>query len=131
MALDFTCEAIIPATSAEVYSAWLDGDAHGAMTGAEAEGEAKVGATFQAWGGYISGHNLELVENQKIVQAWRTSEFSKTEPDSHLIITLEAVEGGTRMAIEHSNLPAHGKQYLQGWKDHYFEPMIAHFSRHD
>ena len=100
MALEFTCEAVIPATPAEVYSAWLDGDAHAAMTGAEAEGQAEVGSTFEAWGGYISGHNLELVPGQKIVQAWRTSEFSDAEPDSHLIITMEAVEGGARIAIE-------------------------------
>lgn len=107
--------------------AWLDGVSHAAMTGAHAEGQAEEGSTFQAWGGYISGRNLELVENRKIVQAWRTSEFSSTEPDSHLVISLEAVDGGTQLRIEHTNLPAHGMQYLKGWQDHYFTPMTAHF----
>jgi activator of HSP90 ATPase len=131
MGLDFICEAVIPATPAEVYTAWLDGDSHAAMTGAPAEGQAEPGSSFQAWGGYISGRNLELVENQKIVQAWRTSEFSSTEADSHLVICLEAVEEGTRVRIEHTNLPAHGMQYLEGWKDHYFTPMTAYFLQPD
>jgi activator of HSP90 ATPase len=129
--LEFNCEATLPASPAQVYSAWLAGDSHGLMTGADAKGQAEVDATFLAWGGYISGHNIELVENQRIVQAWRTSEFSVSDPDSHLIITLEAVEGGTRVSLEHSNLPAHGMQYLQGWQDHYFEPMKAYFSQRD
>ena len=77
MGLKFKCEAIIPASPADVYASWLDGKTHAAMTGAHAEGKAQVGTIFQAWDGYIHGRNLELVENQKIVQSWRTSEFSE------------------------------------------------------
>ena len=69
MALEFSCETVIPANPSRVYHAWLDGKEHGEMTGADAEGAPVVGSNFRAWGGYISGRNLELVEGERIVQA--------------------------------------------------------------
>ena len=48
-------------------------------------------------------------------------------PDSLLEVLLEAVDGGTRVTLRHSNLPTDGDQYLQGWIDYYFTPMKAFF----
>ena len=58
---------IIEATTQEIYSAWLNSQPHTQMTGGEAKCSDKVGASFTAWDGYISGKNLELFENKKIV----------------------------------------------------------------
>jgi hypothetical protein len=127
------------------------------MTGGGAEVSDKTGEAFEAWDGYISGVNLELeppstpqgengrqksgVEfaaqtprqsgaaalHARILQAWRTVEFADDEEDSLVEIRLEAVEDGTRLTLHHSQLPAHGAQYEQGWIDNYFEPMKAYF----
>ena len=129
MALEFTTSARIPARHVDIYAAWLDSDGHAAMTGAPAECSGEVGGAFQAWGGYIEGRNLELQENERIVQAWRTSQFSESEPDSRVEITLKADGDATEVTIRHTELPEHGMQYLQGWQDHYFSPMTAHFSQ--
>ena len=124
----FTTSARIPAKPSEIYAAWLDSEGHAAMTGAKAVCSAKIEGTFQAWGGYIEGRNLELQENERIVQAWRTSEFSGSEPDSRLEITFKADGDVTEVTICHSGLSEHGMQYLQGWADFYFSPMRAYFS---
>ena len=128
MSLQFTTSVRIPAQPSAIYAAWLDSEGHAAMTGAEAVCSSEIGGTFQAWGGYIQGRNLELQENKRIVQAWRTCEFSESEPDSRLEISFKIDGEVTEVTICHSGLPEHGMQYLQGWTDFYFSPMGAYFS---
>jgi uncharacterized protein YndB with AHSA1/START domain len=110
-----------------VYRAWLDSQEHSRMTGGEARVSAVTGETFEAWDGYIRGRNLELEPYRRIVQTWRTAEFSPSEKDSKIEILLEPQNGGTLLILIHTDLPAHGMQYKQGWVDNYFEPMQAYF----
>ena len=128
MSLEFSVSTFLSAHPEVLYAAWLDSDKHGEMTGAAAEGSGEIGGRFEAWGGYIFGTNLELTAGRRIVQAWRTSEFTDDEPDSRLEITFEAEGEGTRVNISHTMLPEHGMKYLQGWRDHYFAPMDEYFS---
>lgn len=124
----FTITEIIPTRPADIYEAWLSSEGHTAMTGSPAQVDGSVGGEFSAWDGYISGRTLELTPNQRIVQAWRTSEFSEEAPDSRLELLLEEVAGGTKVAITHSEMPeAQVESYRQGWEDFYFKPMKAYF----
>jgi uncharacterized protein YndB with AHSA1/START domain len=127
MAIEFKLSTVIPASPQDVYNAWLNSEGHSAMTGSPAKVSDKVGDEFDAWDGYIHGENLELVPNKRIVQSWRTVDFRDEEPDSHLEITLEPFNGQTRLTLKHSELPAHGWQYKQGWVESYFEPMQDYF----
>ncbi|HZY42176.1 MAG TPA: SRPBCC domain-containing protein, partial [Anaerolineae bacterium] len=91
--------------------------------------DPRVGGAHSAWDGYITGTTLELETDRRIVQSWRTSEFPADSPDSRLEIVLEAVAGGTRLTLKHSNIPAgQGASYESGWAENYFEPMTAYFS---
>jgi uncharacterized protein YndB with AHSA1/START domain len=126
MALSFTVSDEIPASKEVIYNAWLDGEKHAKMTSTgTATASMKVGDPFSAHDGYISGKNKELIPYSKIVQTWRTTEFSDNEEDSIIEVTLEDKNGGTLVTLAHSNLPPHGGQYEQGWKDYYFKPMKA------
>ena len=127
MSIEFEVSDVIPATPEEIYKAWLDPVEHSKMTGAAARVSADLGEPFEAWDGYIRGKNLELEYPRRILQAWRTTEFEATQADSRLEILLESANGGTRITIRHSNLPEHGMQYQEGWRDAYFEPMKAYF----
>jgi len=127
MAIEFTVSTLLPATPEEVYQAWLSSEGHSQMTGSPAKVSAQVGGEFTAWDGYIHGKNLELRRGKRIVQAWRTSEFSTSEPDSRIEISLEAVGDQTRLTLHHTGLPPHGGQYEQGWAESYFEPMQEYF----
>ena len=127
MSVEFELSEIFPATPEALYAAWLDPEQHSAMTGGVAETSAEDGASFTAWDGYIQGRNLELNPPSRIIQTWRTVEFTESDPDSLLEIRFEPVEEGTRLTIHHSELPAHGTIYEQGWIDSYFVPMREYF----
>lgn len=126
----FTLTQIIPARVSEIYQSWLSSEGHTAMTGSPAQVEGRVGGTFSAWDGYISGSTLDLIPNRRIVQAWRTTEFPHNAPDSHLEILLDEVDGGTRITFIHSNMPPDQvDSYRQGWEDFYFKPMRKYFGK--
>ena len=99
------------------------------MTGGEAQISNEVGASFTAWDGYITGTNLELLTNEKIVQSWRTSQFEEDEEDSRLEISFSEIDGETELTLQHSNLPESGEHYRTGWGNHYFQPMKIYFSK--
>jgi uncharacterized protein YndB with AHSA1/START domain len=125
----FEVSTILPASPARIYRAWLNGDAHAAFIGANAEITPEVGARFSMWDGYIEGQNEELEPDRRIVQSWRTTEFPAESPDSRLAIVLEKVEGGTRLTLFHTGLPeGQGEQYRKGWEEHYFARMREYFS---
>jgi activator of HSP90 ATPase len=100
------------------------------MTGGAAKATARVGGSFTAWDGYISGKNIELKSPARILQSWRTTEFSADTPDSRLEILLEETKGGTKVTLVQSSIPeGQAASYKQGWIDHYFEPMKEYFSK--
>jgi activator of HSP90 ATPase len=129
MSLAFHVSDLIPAAPDIVYSAWLNSEEHSKMTGSPAKVSADPGENFEAWDGYIQGTNIELEAGKRILQRWRTSEFSESEADSLLEVLFEEEGNETRVTIWHSELPEHGIQYQQGWIDAYFTPMKAYFGK--
>ena len=128
MASEFVVTADIVKSPQVLYDAWLDSDGHSKMTGSPAEVSTELGGQFNAWDGYLWGENLELEPGKRIVQSWRTSQFSDDEEDSQIEVLFEANEmGGTRITLRHTNLPSHGAQYEQGWQESYFDPMKQYF----
>lgn len=125
---EFEIKTLLFASASEVYKAWLDSSKHSEMTGGEASCSNKVGASFSAWDGYITGKNIALLENEEIIQSWRTSEFNETDEDSELSIKFNETRDGCELIIFHSNIPEGQTQYEQGWREHYFEPMQAYFN---
>jgi activator of HSP90 ATPase len=70
-----------------------------------------------------------LEPGRRIVQTWRTSEFSDADPDSEIEVLLEPVDGGTRLTLHHRHVPDGQLDYEHGgWQDNYFEPMRGYFS---
>lgn len=127
MSENITVSRVIPARPERIFTAWLDPDEHGKMIGSLATSEDD--GRFTAWDGYIEGRTLEEVPPAKIVQAWRTSEFPEDAPDSILTIYFEPAPGGTKVTIQHTNIPdGQGASYESGWTEHYFEPMTRYFS---
>ena len=126
----FTLTTVIPATPAEIYKAWLSTKGHTAMTGSAAKVDGKIGGKFTAWDGYILGSTLALEPDQRIAQAWRTSEFPDEAPDSLVEITLKETKSGTKITLTHSQIPAGQEDsYRQGWEDFYFKPMKEYFRK--
>lgn len=124
----FCISKVIHATPQKVFESWLDSLAHSAFTGAKAVIDPVEGGKFTAWDDYISGNTVLIEKNKKIIQNWRTSDFNDNDIDSTLEIIFEPDKNGTKLTINHSNLPeGQGENYKNGWVDYYFEPMKKHF----
>src|SRR6516164_2002530 len=61
------------ASPREVYDMLMDSKKHQSLSGERAKISRKVGGKFTAWGSHISGFNLALEPDRKIVQAWRAT----------------------------------------------------------
>lgn len=128
MTESFEVSDVIPASPKQIYEAWLDTKGHSEMTGGDATVEGTIGGKFAAWNGALFGENLELEPYRRIVQSWRTGQFSDDDADSRIEVALEETEGGTRLTVNHSNIPdGQADGYNEGWHGSYFEPMKKHF----
>jgi activator of HSP90 ATPase len=129
MTYDFEVSGMVPAAAEDVYAAWLSSELHSAMTGGAAQIDPVVGGSFSAWDGYINGETLELEPFHRIVQTWRTSQFTEEHTDSRIEVTFDAQDGGTLVTVRHSNVPADQLGYENGgWEKSYLSPMRSYFS---
>ena len=125
-----TQRVLVSASPDEVYSSLMESKSHAEVTGSPAKMSSKVGGTFTAWDGYISGKNLELAPGKKIVQEWRTTEWPEGYPPSKLVITLTSKGGGTELKMVHSKVPAEQRDdYADGWRSCYWDPLREHFAK--
>ena len=128
-------EAVFKASRVRVYEALTDtkqfdkviqlsGVMQSMHLGAKpAEISREVGGAFTLFGGYITGRHVELVPNERIVQAWRTAGWA---PGVYSIAKFELVEqgSGTKIVFDHTGFPKGEAGVLaSGWKAHYWEPL--------
>ena len=111
-----------------VYSALLDAKQFGELTGQRAEIEPTPGGSFKLFNDRIVGRTIELVPNQRVVQAWR--EPSWTEGMYSIVrFNLKARGSGTQLIFDHWGFPEEGRPHLTiGWPEHYWEPMRRYFA---
>ena len=127
----FTLTAEFHTSAEKIYKAFLSTQGHTQMTGSPAKVDGRADGDFTAWDGYIWGTFLELEENKRIVQAWRTAEFPEDAEDSHVEILLEEIASTgerrlamTKLTLIHTNIPeGQADSYKTGWEDFYFKPM--------
>jgi activator of HSP90 ATPase len=114
----------------KLYNDWLDSKAHSKFTGSPAQIDPSPNGKFSAWEGYISGTNKLLEPCHRILQTWRTTEFSEKEDDSILEVIFEHAGDKTHVILKHTNIPeGQGEDYKQGWKEFYFKPMKNYYNR--
>ena len=116
-----------------VYDALLDTKQFSAFTGAPAQIDRQAGGAFSCFGGIITGRNIELVPNKRIVQAWRV----KIWPDGlYSIVSFELQPDGpkTRVVLTHDGFPPDMREHLNGeatdggWHRQYWEPLRKYLS---
>ena len=112
-------------TPHEVYEVLMDSKKHAAFSGGAAKISRAVGGEISAYDGYISGKNIELVPDKKIVQDWRAVDWPE-DYFSRVIFELTPVPEGTRLDFTHTGIPeGEEASFEQGWIDNYWEPMKA------
>jgi uncharacterized protein YndB with AHSA1/START domain len=111
-----------------IYHVLLDAKEFKACTGLPAEIDPKVGGWFKLFDGQIEGRNVELVPNQRIVQAWRPAYWA---PGVYSIAKFELIPKAplTTIIFDHVGFAAELQGHLtEGWKDHYWEPLHKYLS---
>jgi len=94
-----------------------------------AEVSSQVGGAFSAFGGHIMGRHLELIPNERIVQAWRAASWG---PGQYSIARFELVEqgSGTKVVFDHAGFPqGQGAHLAEGWRTNYWEPLEKYFAQ--
>ncbi len=116
-------EIEIKASPDRIYSALLDSKQFTAFSGLAADIDPKEGGAFAMFKGQIVGRNIELVANQRIVQAWRPAHW---EPGDYSIarFVLKPANSGTTVILDHTAFPEGDYDHLlAGWNDHYWGPL--------
>jgi activator of HSP90 ATPase len=83
----------------------------------------EAGSVFTLFGGHIVGRQIELVPNERIVQAWRVVTWS---PGVYSIAKFELAQqaSGTKLVFDHVGFPdGQGQHLAEGWKANYWEPL--------
>jgi activator of HSP90 ATPase len=83
----------------------------------------EVGAPFTLFGGYITGRNLYLEHDRRLVQAWRTGSWS---PGDYSVVRfiLQAQGERCRLVFDQLGFPIiEGASLAYGWRVHYWEPL--------
>lgn len=116
-------EIDIKASRQRIYDALLDSKQFAAFTGMPAEINREPGATFSVFGGLIVGRNVELVPQERIVQAWRPADW---EAGVYTLVKFDLKEWGpqTKVILDHTGFPEGNFRHLDsGWYLRYWEPL--------
>ncbi|MGB6687259.1 MAG: SRPBCC family protein [Terracidiphilus sp.] len=116
------------ATPQRIYETVLGSKQFAAFSGMAADIDPKAGGAFSMFGGLIVGRNVELVENQRIVQAWRPTHW---DAGIYSIVHFELKPRGSEatLVFDHTGFPAGEYDALDGgWNGHYWEPMKKYFA---
>jgi activator of HSP90 ATPase len=119
-------EVDFKASPHRIYEILLDSKQFAAFSGEPAEISPEAGGTFSMFGGKIVGRNVELVPDQRIVQAWRPSYW---EPGVYTLVKFELKAEGaqTKVVLDHTGFPEGNFGHLNsGWKEHYWERLAKY-----
>jgi uncharacterized protein YndB with AHSA1/START domain len=132
-------EVVFKASPKRVYEALIDAKQFnrviqlsaavksGAMLGDKpTEISREAGGAFTLFGGYITGRQIELVPNQRIVQAWRTAGGDR---GIYSIAGFQFTEQGSdaKLVFDHTGFPESLAEHLAtGWHINYWEPLAKY-----
>ena len=128
-------EVVINGSRKRIYEALTDATKFTMVTSlgpvknaAPAQISHEVGGAFSLFSGHIVGRHLELVVDQRIVQAWRVVDW---DPGIYSIAKFELKGSGvgTTVVLDHTGFPnGKGQHLAEGWNANYWEPLRKYLS---
>jgi activator of HSP90 ATPase len=107
-----------------IYEVLLSSKDFTAFSGYPADIDPKIGGAFSMFGGLVVGRNVELLANQRIVQAWRLSQEFAEGVYSLVKFELKPQSSGTKIILDHTGFPEGHFDHLDiGWHSHYWDPL--------
>jgi activator of HSP90 ATPase len=113
----------LTASPQQVYECLTNSAKFAFMTGLPAKIDSFEGGTVSLFGGYITGRNVELIPNQRVVQSWRPKSWG---PGIYSTVKFELMRSdeGTTAVLDHTGFPEGNYDHLfQGWDTNYWTPL--------
>jgi activator of HSP90 ATPase len=126
-------EVDFKASPKRVYEALLDSkqfSEFSAQSGEFSAASAKIdlteGGAFTLFDGYVTGRNVELVQDRRIVQAWHDKDWP-AGVYSLVKFELKSQGSGSHLVFDHTGFPLNSRKHLAaGWKSHYWDPITKY-----
>jgi activator of HSP90 ATPase len=116
-------EIDLKTSQGKIYEILLDSKQFAAFTGMPADISRDPGGAFTMFGGMIVGRNVELVPNQRIVQAWRPTSWD-SGIYSIVKFELKGDASHTTLILDHTGFPEGDYAHLDpGWHIRYWTPL--------
>lgn len=120
----------LPRLPARLYAMYVSPREHAAITGSPVQIAGRNGAPFEAFGGALTGRILQVIPNRLIVQSWRSTNFSKHDLDSTLILSFWLDPAGGRIELTHVNVADEDFAGVsEGWSKYYWVPWRAYLEK--
>jgi activator of HSP90 ATPase len=119
-------EVTFKASPHRIYDILLDSKLFTAFSGEPAAISREAGGVFSMFGGKIVGRNIELVPDQRIVQAWRPAYW---DPGEYTIVKFELKQDGsqTKVVLDHTGFHEGDFAHFDpGWRTRYWEPLTKY-----
>jgi uncharacterized protein YndB with AHSA1/START domain len=117
----------IKSSAEKVYNALTIAAEFSEFTKVPAEISTDEGGVFSCFGGQIAGRQIELVPNERIVQAWRVT--SMWDEGVYSIVTFDISQTGdtTTITLLQAGHPEDATDHLgPGWHKMYWDPLKAY-----
>jgi len=116
----------IKAAPERVYTAITSAEQFSKVTDSAAEISKDEGGSFSCFDGKIVGRHIELLPNQRIVQAWRVHMWP--EGDYSIVrFDLSQADDATTLELVQTGYPDGMEEHLDpGWHKMYWEPLKAY-----
>lgn len=105
----------------------MSAEQFGELTDAPAEISPDEGGDFSCFGGQIIGRHIELLPDQRIIQAWRVKNM--WDDGVYSVVRMDFDESGdtTTISLTHTGYPDDAAEHLEpGWHKMYWEPLRAY-----
>jgi uncharacterized protein YndB with AHSA1/START domain len=130
MAKSIEQQVVINADPARIYETLMDPKRHGEFTGGPAEIDQRVGGAMSCHGGWVTGINLDLKKDQRIVQAWRGKDWAE---GVFSVATFDLKPEGknqTKLVFTQHGIPDDQVEHIsKGWYSQYWEPLAKYLAQ--
>ena len=114
---------LLSAPAEELFETYLDAKKHAAVTGSAVIVSDKPGSKFSAFYGSLTGTMIAVVPKHMIVQAWRSTNFRSSDPDSTLILEFVPQGKKGRINLVQIDVPTVDfRSVSDGWELYYWAP---------
>ena len=119
-------EVTVACSPEQITNALTSAEDFSELSGFPATLSTEEGASFSIFGGQITGRHIELVSGERVVQAWRVSDWP-AGIYSIIHFSLEKSGQGTAITFTQSGFPEGTAEHLnEGWHTMYWGPLGAH-----